>query len=197
MAQKQLPGITHLTVVGIALIVFGAICLAVPAIVGGAVTYVVGGLLVAAGVLQVVQGVREPSLVSKLLPMILGVVMIIAGSSVLARPLIGMAVLTLVLAAAFIAEGIWKIIASFSYRPAAGWIGLLLSGILAVIMGAIIWAQWPISGLWAIGLLVGVNLLFTGLTIVFLATTVRRTADLLSEAEPAGGSRPRDATSTT
>ncbi len=100
---------------------------------------------------------------------------------------IGMAVLTLVLAAAFIVEGIWKIIASFSYRPAAGSSGLLLSGILAVILGAIIWAQWPISGLWAIGLLVGINLLFTGLTIVFLASSVRRTAELPSEAEHPGG----------
>lgn len=195
MAEKQLPGITHLTLVGIVLIVFGLICLAAPTIAGGAVTYVVGGLLVAAGALQLVQGIREPSLISKLLPVILGVVMIIGGSSVLARPLIGMAVLTLVLAAAFIVEGIWKIIASFSYRPAAGWIGLLLSGILAVILGAIIWVQWPISGLWAIGLLVGINLLFTGLTIVLLAVTVRRTSELLRGTEPLGGNLPGDATS--
>lgn len=193
MAEKRLPSVTQLTVVGMALIVFGAICLAVPVVAGGAVTYVVGGLLIVAGVLQVIQGIREPALMSKLLPIILGVVMIIAGGSVLAHPLIGMAVLTLVLAAAFIVEGIWKIIASFAYRPATGWIGLLVSGVVAVVLGGVIWAQWPISGLWAIGLLVGVNLLLTGLTIVFLASTVRRAAELLGEtggARPAGRRRP-------
>ncbi len=178
MAEKQLPGITHMTAVGIALIVFGVICLAVPVIAGGAITYVIGGLLLVAGVLQVIQGLRESSLISKLLPVILGAVMIVAGGSVLARPLIGMAVLTLVLAVAFIVEGVWKVVVSFSYRPAAGWIGLLLSGILAIVLGGIIWAEWPISGLWAIGVLVGVNLLVTGLTIVLLAVTVRRATEL-------------------
>jgi uncharacterized membrane protein HdeD (DUF308 family) len=74
----------------------------------------------------------------------------------------------------FAVEGIWKIFASFRYRPASGWLALFASGIVALVLGLIIWRQWPISGLWAIGVLVGVNLVMTGISMIAIAMTVRR-----------------------
>lgn len=97
------------------------------------------------------------------------------GGAVMAHPFYGMAALTLVLATFFAIEGIWKVVSSFSYRPMPGWIALLMSGALDLILGILIWRQWPVSGLWAVGLLVGVSLLSTGIALVALAITWKRT----------------------
>ena len=85
----------------------------------------------------------------------------------------GLTMLTLVLAFFFVIEGIWKIVISFSYRPAQGWIAMLISGILGFLLGFIIWRQWPISGRWAVGVLIGVDLLMTGISMVALAMTIK------------------------
>jgi uncharacterized membrane protein HdeD (DUF308 family) len=182
MADKTLPNAGKLTLIGIALVVVGVICCVSPAVAGGAVTYVIGFLLLATGLLQVFQGLRETGWTSKLLPIILGTLTIIAGGSILAHPLIGMAVLTIVLAISFICEGLWKIFVSFSFRPAGGWVGLLLSGIVAVVLGGMIWAQWPASTLYVIGILIGVNLLMTGIALIVLAATVRQIGNAIDEA---------------
>ena len=76
----------------------------------------------------------------------------------LAHPWLGLAVLTLVMAVYFVVEGIWKIVASFSFRPATGWLAVLASGVIGLVLGGLIWMQWPLSGLWAVGILVGVDL---------------------------------------
>jgi hypothetical protein len=97
------------------------------------------------------------------------------GIAVMAHPFYGLAALSLVLAIFFVVEGVWKIVSSFSYRPVPGWIALLMSGALDFILGIMIWRQWPVSGLWAVGILVGVNLLSTGMAFVALAITWKRT----------------------
>ena len=79
--------------------------------------------------------------------------------------------IALLLAIFFVMEGIWKIIASFSYRPASGWLAILASGVIALVLGLLIWNQWPVSGLWAVGILVGVDLLMTGISMVTLASS--------------------------
>ena len=71
-------------------------------------------------------------------------------------------------------EGIFKIIMTMRVRDHDGWGWLLASGILSVTLGVLIWAQWPASGLWVIGLLVGIQLLFTGWSLVMLALAARR-----------------------
>ena len=106
----------------------------------------------------------------------------LCGLGLLGEPWVGMKFITLVLAIFFVVEGIWKIIASFSYRPASGWLLILASGVLTLFLGLLIWKQWPVSGLWAVGILVGVNLLMTGISMVALASTVRRLKSLAKDA---------------
>jgi uncharacterized membrane protein HdeD (DUF308 family) len=170
---------------GIALIIFGAIAIATPAFMGTAVVMVIGAVLLVSGVFQFVQGFREESWASKLLGMILGVIAVLCGFAVLAHPLVGMVVLTLILAIFFVIEGIWKVIASFSFRPAPGWVAMLCSGILCFLLGFLIWYQWPLSGMWAIGILIGVDLLATGVSMVVLAMTIKRMKKDLEAAAPA------------
>jgi len=102
----------------------------------------------------------------------LGIVTALAGIAVIGHPLFGLAFLTLLLVGYFVAEGVWKIVVSFRYKPARGWKGLLASGVLSLLLGLLIWSQWPVSGMWAVGVLVGVNLLGTGLALVTLASAL-------------------------
>lgn len=171
MSEFKGPTGNRLLVVGVifALLGFGAIV--APAVAGGAVVYIIGSLLVFTGTLQIFAGLKEGAFKRKVLQLSQGSIMGVAGIAVLAHPFYGLAALSLVLAIFFLIDGIWKIAASFSYRPASGWLALLASGLIAVILGAMIWSQWPVSGLWAVGILVGVDLLSTGLALILLAIT--------------------------
>jgi uncharacterized membrane protein HdeD (DUF308 family) len=181
MAGKDLPEVKNLMLPGILLILFGVIAIIAPAVAGTAVVVVLGILLLIVGGLQIAQGLRAESWVSKSLPLILGILTLLCGIGILAQPFIGLRILTLLLAICFIVEGIWKVIASFSYRPASGWLMILASGVVTLVLGGLIWNQWPASQLWAIGVLVGVDLLVTGIAFLALATTVRRLAKQLDD----------------
>lgn len=181
MAEKALPGAKYLMLTGIALIVLGAIAIATPAVAGKAVVWVLGAVLLVSGVVQFFHGCREDSWSAKILGVILGVITTFCGLAVLGNKWLGLTALTLVLAIFFVVEGIWKIVASFSFRPAPGWLAMLFSGLLGFLLGFLIWKQWPSSAMWAVGLLVGVDLLVTGLSMVALAITVRGLNKVINE----------------
>src|SRR5262249_59280471 len=93
-----------------------------------------------------------------------GVLFVIGGYYFLTHPLMALSTLTLLLAALILAAGVCEIITYFRLRgeQASGW--MLFNGIVALFLGALIWLHWPSSSVWAIGTLVGVNLLLTGIT---------------------------------
>jgi uncharacterized membrane protein HdeD (DUF308 family) len=55
-----------------------------------------------------------------------------------------------------------------------GWVWTLVSGIVSLLLGMLIWSQWPLSGVWAVGLLVGINILFSGWSLIALGAAARR-----------------------
>lgn len=168
---------------GVLLTILGVIAIATPAVAGTAVVITIGVVLLVGGIVQFVSGLRAEGWSNKLPSLILGVITTLCGLGLLGEPWIGMKFIALLLAVFFVVEGIWKIIASFSYRPASGWLLMLLSGAIALVLGLLIWQQWPVSGLWAIGILVGVDLLSTGISMVVLAATVRRIRSLAAESD--------------
>lgn len=179
MSNRNESNTTWLTLMGLLLIVFGVVAIAAPAVAGTAVVYVVGGLLFVAGIVQIVSGVRsEAAWFRKVYPLILGLITACAGLGLLGHPLVGLKFLTLLLIVFFLVEGFWKIIASFSYRPARGWLAMFASGAVTLVLSVLIWQQWPVSGVWAVGVLVGVDLLATGVSLVMLGITLRRVRNL-------------------
>jgi Short repeat of unknown function (DUF308) len=91
-------------------------------------------------------------------------VFLIGGFYLLTHPLLAIGTVTVLLAAVIFAEGVFDIITYFRLQREhpSGW--MLLNGIVALVLGGLIWAQWPSSSTWAIGTLVGVNPLMTGIT---------------------------------
>ena len=174
MSSDSAPSGSRLKFLGIASIVLGIIALAAPAVAASAVIIVVGATLLIAGVGQVIQGLKGDGWRDKIMPVVLGVITGVAGVGVLAHPILGLSVLSLMLAIYFVIEGIWKIIASFRFKPNPAWIWMLLGGILSLVLGYLIWNQWPLSGIVAVGVLVGVDLITTGLALFMLSSAVKQ-----------------------
>ncbi len=73
-----------------------------------------------------------------------------------------------------VVSGAFEVMMSFQFRPASGWGWAALSGAASVLLGIMIWNQFPLSGAWAIGILVGVRLFFNGLTLLMLGLAARK-----------------------
>jgi uncharacterized membrane protein HdeD (DUF308 family) len=177
MGNETRSAIENLNWLGIALITLGVAAVLAPAVAGSAVVLVIGFILLIAGIVPIVRGLKADASMEKTMGLTLGVVTALAGVAVIGHPLFGLAFLTLLLVGYFVVEGIWKIVVAFRYQPATGWKWLLASGVLSLLLGLLIWSQWPVSGLWAVGILVGVNLLGTGLALVTLASTLSKPLD--------------------
>jgi uncharacterized membrane protein HdeD (DUF308 family) len=177
MTELRIPKGNWFFVTGVILVLLGVGSMIAPAIAGNAVVYLIGGLLLLTGLIHLIAGWKSESWQEKLPNLIHGFIATLGGVALMAHPFYGLAALSLVLAIFFAVGGTWKIFSSFSYRPVPGWIALLMSGALDLILGILIWQQWPVSGLWAVGILIGVNLLSTGIAFVALAMTWKRTVD--------------------
>ena len=163
-----------LIVAAILFILLGAFAIIEPAVAGLGVALLVGWLLIFGGVSHFVSAFEGGGARRVLFEILAGVVFVIGGYYMLTHPLLALSTLTLVLAAVTLAAGVCEIITYFRLRSeqASGWI--LFNGIVALVLGALIWLHWPSSSVWAIGTLVGVNLLLTGITRLMVGLTGRR-----------------------
>jgi uncharacterized membrane protein HdeD (DUF308 family) len=181
MSNFKLPSGNGLLFIGFLLTLLGLGAILAPSIAGDAVVYLIGSLLLATGLFQLVVGWREEGTATRLINMIQGIIVGLAGIAVLAHPYYGMAALTLVLTIFFVLSGIHRMITSFAYRPAQGWLAVLFSGLVSVLLGWLIWKQWPLSGMWAIGILVGIDLLTRGIALITLALTWKNLVNKVSD----------------
>lgn len=174
---------------GVTLMLLGAIGLGA-ALLATIVTVVAFGLiLLAGGIVQVLQALRLPTWGGVFLYLIAGLLTAVAGLIMLARPLEAAFPLTFVLAVYLVALGGFRVFVAFTRAvPARGW--AIAGGIASIVLGLMIGAEWPVSGLWALGLLVSVDLLLTGIAHLQLGLMVRRLT--LGGARPgvAGGPAP-------
>jgi len=161
---------------GVLTVVFGVLAIAAPFVTGIAVTMFVGFLLVFTGIARIVHAFKSKQWGTGIWGTIIGLLGLGAGLVMLFRPGVGLASLALLLAIYFLVDGICEIIAAFKIKPDQGWGWVLFNGIIAVLLGFMIWRQWPVSGAWAVGVLVGVHILITGWTMIVLGTGGRRIA---------------------
>lgn len=158
---------------GILMIILGMFAIGAPVVATVAVQIMLGWLLVIGGIAEGIHAFMAKDWRGFFLELLSAVLYLVVGVLLLVNPLLGAAALTLLLAAFLVVEGIFKVIMAMRVRDHRGWGWLLASGVLSLILGVLIWAQWPASGLWIIGLLVGIQLLFTGWSLVMLALAAR------------------------
>jgi uncharacterized membrane protein HdeD (DUF308 family) len=106
------------------------------------------------------------------LQLLSGLLYLAAGWMLATHPELSAIALTLVIAISFVVQGAFRIGAALSTRI-DGWDGLLVSGIITLLLGLMIWNEWPLSGVWVIGLFVGIDMFFYGGWFVSLALAVR------------------------
>jgi uncharacterized membrane protein HdeD (DUF308 family) len=153
-------------------LIAGLLAVLSPLVSGLAVAVMVAVLLIVAGLTRVAHAFQGGGLWAGLS----GGLATIAGLVMIGRPVLGLVSLTLILIVYFLAEGLAEIIAAFQARPAQGWGILLFGGIVSVVLSLLIWSQWPLSGAWAVGVLVGIQLMFSGMTMIAIGSVIKDVA---------------------
>jgi uncharacterized membrane protein HdeD (DUF308 family) len=171
-----------LVFLGVLTVIFGVVAIGSPLITGVAVAVFVGFLLLASGVARIVHTLKSKQWGTGFWGTVIGVLGVAAGLLMIFRPLVGLVTMTMLLAIYFLVDGVSEIIAAFKIKPGQGWGWVLFNGIIAVLLGLMIWRQWPVSGAWAIGLLVGIHILMTGWSMIILGTGARRVAGAIEDA---------------
>ncbi|HEY1362745.1 MAG TPA: HdeD family acid-resistance protein [Xanthobacteraceae bacterium] len=160
---------------GIVLVVLGILAILVPPIATLTFTLVIGWILLISGVVGLIttfMARHAPGFWWALLSAVLGIVV---GLILLARPVVGAVSITLLLIVFFIVEGVASIMYAIEHRNelSGRWGWMLVSGIIDLILAAMIWAGLPSTAGWALGLLVGINMLFGGSAMIALALHAR------------------------
>jgi len=160
---------------GIILIILGGLGILASGLVTLASVVFFGWLLIFGGAGTAIHAFWANRWSGFFLQLLSGVLYLIVGWILVARPGIGALTLTLVFAISLVVQGAFRIGAALRTRM-DGWGMLLLSGIITLVLGLMIWNEWPFSGLWVIGLFVGIDLIFYGWWLVSLALSVRHLA---------------------
>ena len=155
-------------------IVLGLFAIIEPAMAVTGITLLLGWLLILGGVAHLITTLKGGSARRVFFQILSAIAFVLGGLYILTHPLLAIGTLTALLAVVIFAAGVFDIVTYFRLQREhpSGW--MLLNGIVAVLLGALIWVQWPSSSAWAIGTLVGVNLLMTGITRLLFGLAGRR-----------------------
>jgi len=176
VSSPEQPNWGVLTFAGILMIVLGAVAILVPVFASLFITEFIGWILVIGSFFIFGSAFGLGSLGRGLLRILVAVITLAAGLYLIINPGEGTETLTLILLIYFIVAGIFRIGAGIADRGNQGSGLLIVNGVLSVLIGVLIGVDFPSSSDWAIGLLVGIDLIFSGWTVVMLASAGKREA---------------------
>jgi len=162
-----------LVALGVALMVLGAILLASPVASTLATVTILGALILVGGVAEALGAFWCREWSGFFLALLSGTLGVVLGLMLLANPIQGGMTLTILLASFLFVGGIFRVIAALAHRF-EGWGWQLLSGVIDVVLGVMIWRELPMSGLVVIGTLLGISLIFRGVSWLMLGFALRR-----------------------
>lgn len=184
-SQGPLPAIRKITgwymATAVLFILLGAFAIVEPAAAGLGVTVLVGSMLIFGGVAHLIGACAGGTAKEIIFQIAVGVAYLVAGRYSLTHPHLAVGTLTLLLGAVILIGGVVEI-SSYSRlrtREASGWI--LLNAIVTFLLGGMILLHWPSSSMWAIGILVGLTLLMTGMTRLIFALAARKLTRLAAQ----------------
>ena len=161
---------------GIVTIILGIMAIAAPLITGFSVVFLVGLLVLTGGIVRMIWAIRADSLDKGIIGFVIGILTLLGGVILVTDPLLASGILTIFLAAYFLVDGLFEVVAAFKVRPASGWGWLLVCGAVSILLALLIWQQFPLSGAWAIGVLLGIKLLLVGMVMIGVGTIARSNA---------------------
>jgi uncharacterized membrane protein HdeD (DUF308 family) len=152
-------------------IIFGALAIAMPWIAGQSILLMVGALVIAAGIMRMIWAFQAGSLGKGVLVFLIGVLTLLAGFAVVASPLVSSAILTIMLSIYFFVDGLSEFFAAFSLQDGKGW--LLFDAAVTVLLGIMIFTGFPLAGTVAIGVFLGIKLIFVGVTMLSIRSLAK------------------------
>jgi uncharacterized membrane protein HdeD (DUF308 family) len=155
-------------------ILLGMMAIIEPGVAGLAVTILVGWLLIFGGVAHLVAALSRGGAGRVIWQVLIGITYMLGGVYFLTHPLLALGTLTLLLGVIILTEAVFEFIAYFRTRGEGGSGWLLVNALITLLLGGLIWLHWPSSSVWAIGTLVGVNLLMTGISRLMFGLAVRK-----------------------
>ena len=159
---------------GVLLIAAGFLAIIYPVISSVAVIFLLGWLLIISGVLQGISLIGARHVPHFWLQLISVALAILIGFLFLRDPEQGLLTITLLLIVFFMIEGISKVVFSLTIRPFPNWGWVFASGLIGILLSLILWASLPVTAMWLIGLLLGMQLISVGAAIAYLAWQVRQ-----------------------
>ncbi|KPP85813.1 MAG: hypothetical protein HLUCCO07_01820 [Rhodobacteraceae bacterium HLUCCO07] len=165
---------TWLWIAGIVSIVMGVLAVLFPFAATLAAELVIGAILVASGLLELVRAFAMRHNGSLAWNALFGLAALVTGGILLAWPMQGIVTLTIVLGVFFLLGGAFKLVAGFGLRPFPGWGWIGFSGALSVLLGLLLLFGLPGTALWAVGLLVGIDLIFLGFAEIAMASAIEQ-----------------------
>lgn len=165
------------TLLGLLTILFGVIVLGNTVVASLAIATLTGALLLAGGILQFIGGLSIEGMGGKLFAWVMGAMMAFLGWSFLAHPLAGVISLSMLVLILLAASGIVRIIFSFRMSGTAFFWPMLISGAMSLVLAGVIWANFnaePASMLSLLGILLGIEMLFDGIGLVFMGMFVKK-----------------------
>ena len=164
---------------GAVMFVCGLLAILLPLASSIGIVILVAWLILFAGIAHLIFAFQSHSVGAFLWKLLLAVVYGFAGIYMLMHPLLGLVSLTLVLAVFLFVEGVIEIVLYFNIRkvPNSGWV--LFDGIITLILGLLIWANWPSASAWVVGTLVGISLMFSGISRFMLSLAIRDVSQIV------------------
>ena len=147
---------------GVVYVVAGFIALGSIVLATVASVFMVGIMMIVAGVAEVISAFQIKSWGKFLFWALLGLLYIVAGFVTFENPLFAAAILTLLLGASLVASGIVRIFLAFSMKRESPWIWVALSACITLLLGLIILAHWPVNSVYILGIFLGVDLIMAG-----------------------------------
>jgi len=164
----------------IAMIVLGLLAVILPQASGIAVSVVVAWLIVFGGLVYLAFAFSSLSAGGFVWRMLIGIIYVIGGGYLALHPKIALETFTVVLAVIFLLEGIMEVVTYFMLRIYSGSAWILVHGLLAILLAYLISVPWPASSTWAIGIILGINLIFSGVTVLMYSVAARKTMEVLN-----------------
>jgi uncharacterized membrane protein HdeD (DUF308 family) len=161
---------------GAILAVAGTFAILSPLVAGLSITIMVGALLALGGISQCFLAFRAGALGRGVLMLLIGLLMTSTGFYMMTQPVAGLASITLFLVAYFVVTGIVETVTALQLKPHQGWSWQLTNGIITLLLGIMLWRQFPLSGTWALGVLFGIKMVFSGWALIFIGRKVKALA---------------------